>query len=328
MERIHDAHEVSNDTECLSADDYIEHPILVPDALKLNSPACKRLSDIIHRWLWTGMTGGLVTGPSRVGKTTALEMLEKNIKTRGKEPVPVYNISFEDFDGTGIAAVYRQLCDYAHLRIRKYATGPEMSIAFAQYLIDEAKRHKSRFLILFIDELQFLRIRQLNTFANLYNKLRKNGIHLMVVFVGNDEECDEIVNQVVTRKYEHIYGRFFTQRDTFNGLINKKEVSKCLSLYDTRHYPESGPTYTEHFLPEAWRQGWRLKRIDADLWRVFREYQKHYKISSWGMQYFAATVRGLLCDKLPAHGVDDLNDEMIHACIQESGLVWSNVKAI
>jgi hypothetical protein len=103
-------------------------------------------------------------------------------------------------------------------------------------------------------------------------------------------------------------------------------VHRCLIQYDQLRYPDDGPTYTEYFLSEAIKQGWKLSTVSEDLWRIFRDYQRQYKIDSWGMQYFLVTVNTLLTDFLPTHGVEHINDDMIHESVRVSGLIPSLIK--
>jgi type II secretory pathway predicted ATPase ExeA len=183
---------------------YHDHPLFLPENLRLTTAALLQLNETIHRWLWTGMTGGIVSGTSRVGKTTALEMLEHKLLTRGKQYVPVCNVSMEDLDPGGKAVVYRQLCEQAGLQVPRMAKGDQLSKLYTQSLIDLAVTHNSRYVVLFVDEVQFLNIKQLNAFANIYNKLRRVPIHLMVIFVGNDEECEEIISAIERGRCRHI----------------------------------------------------------------------------------------------------------------------------
>lgn len=309
----------------LATTDYYDHPVFQPNRLQLDTPAMQTLHDTVHRWLWTGCTGGVVIGAARVGKTTALLALARQLYTRGKTRIPGYYLSMPDRDQRTIMSVFRQLCQSVNLPVKTQDRADHLADRFAHYLIDKAVEADSQQAVLIVDEMQRLWPAQFNAFAELHDKLLLVDIVLTVIFVGNDQECSSLMKAIRAPEYAHIRGRFFTQGGTFLGLTSAKQVHDCLRQYDNLRYPDDGPNYTEYFLPEAVKAGWRLASLSSDIWRVFREYQTNYKIPSWGMQYFIATVNTLLSDYLPRYEVEHFDDDMLHECIRISGLVGSDI---
>lgn len=306
--------------------DYYDHPVFNPKRLHLQTTAITKLGEELHRWLWTGATGGVITGQARVGKTTALRTLASQLYTRGKVPIPVYYISMPSRDQRTILSVFRQLCWSVNLRTDRNDRADHLSDRFVHYLADKAVEARCQQAVLFVDEMQRLWPNQFNAFAEVYDKLLLFDIALTVIFVGNDQECQRLIEQVEQPEYAHIHGRFFTQGLSFRGLTSKKEVKTCLSQYDNLRYPSNGPTYTGYFLPAAVKKGWRLATLSGDVWRIFHEYQSKFHIESWGMQYFTAAINTLLSDFLPHDGVENFNDDMMHECIRISGLIPSLVR--
>ncbi|MCW9012299.1 MAG: ATP-binding protein [Gammaproteobacteria bacterium] len=305
--------------------DYYNHPVFEPERLHIQTPAMKRLSEELHRWLWTGTTGGVILGMSRTGKTRAVRSLQSSLYTRGKIRVPVYYLSISDRDVQTILSVFRRLCWSVNLRNNARDKADHLSERFVHYIADNATEKNCRHAVLIVDEMQRLCPKQFNAFAEVYDQLLLLGINLMVVFVGNEQECWKLKEAIGKDRYAHIRGRFFTQGLSYKGLVSKAEVNYCLSQYDNLRYPNKGPTYTEYFLPEAVKNGWRLSALSGDVWRIYREYQKNDEIESWGMQFFLAAINTLLTDFLPTYGVDHFNDDMIHESIRISGLLPSLV---
>jgi len=303
-----------------------DHPVLEPLRLRFETPAMKQLSEELHRWLWTGATGGLIYGTSRVGKSIAVQMLATQLYTRGKVKIPVYYFSLHGRDQRTITSVFRNLCYDANLRVTNRDPADHLSDRFVHYIADKAVEANCRNAILIVDEMQRLRLNQFDPFAELYDKLLLLDISLTVIFVGNDPECWTLVEQIENPKYAHIRGRFFTQGIQFLGLTSEKQVKSCLSKYDKLRYPENGPTYVEYFLPEATRKGWCLASLSGEFWRVFREYQRNYHIESWGMKFFTSATNTLLSDYLVRYGIDNFDDDIMHECIRISGLIPNLVK--
>lgn len=307
------------------ASDYYNHPIFNPENLRFNTPAMKKLSEDIHRWLWVGSTGGLITGASRVGKTRAIRALSNNLYTRGKVTIPDYYISIPPRDQRTITNIFRQLCLSEDLRVTNRDRADHLSNRIVHYIADRAVEADCRRAVLVVDEMQRLKPRQFDVFAEIYDKLLLLDVLLTVIFVGNDPQCWDLIKIIQQPKYAHIRGRFFNQGISFHGLTSKEQMRNCLAQYDNLRFPTNGPTYVEYFLPEAFNNGWRLTSLSSDIWRVFHEYQKNYHIESWGMKYFTATINTLLIDFLPQYGVEHFDDEMVHECVRISELIPSLV---
>ncbi len=308
--------------------DYYDHPVFVAEELHIQTQAMKRMSEVVHQWLWNSTTGGLILGTPRSGKTRSVRSLQHGLYTRGKVFVPSYYIGIPPRDKSTITSVFRQLCLGEGLRVTRRDVADDLSDRYISYLYDKSTEHNCRDAVLFVDEMQRLVPRQFNAFAEVYDKLTPMGVNLMVVFIGNDQESSDMIKVIQSRKFAHIHGRFFTQGYTFRGLTSKDEIYQCLNQYDKLRYPRKGPTYTAFFLPKAVKKGWKLASISSDLWRVFRVYQKNYDIDSWGMKFFTITVNTLLADFLPAYGVEAFNDKMVHESIRISGLIPSLVKPV
>lgn len=307
--------------------DYYDHPVFHPSRLRLHTPAMATLSDDLHRWLWTGCTGGYITGEARIGKTTAILALRSTLRTRGALPIPTEYVSIPMRDQKTVVSVFRNLCWSAKLPVKTNDRADHLSDRYVHYLIDRSVESKCPYVVLIVDEMQHLVASQFNAFAEIYDTLRLIDINLMVIFVGNDQESNSLLEQVETSHYAHVRGRFFTQSLKYRGLASKEQVKDCLRQYDALRYPDDGHTYTAFFLPQAAENGWQLASLSADLWRIFHEYQSAYHIESWGMQYFTAAINTLLTDFLAHHGIEAFDDDMVHECIRMSGLVPALVTA-
>lgn len=303
-----------------------EHPVFNPQRLKLETPAITALGETLKRWLWTGATGGVILGMSRVGKTTALRALESRLETRGHVPIPVVYIATPQRDQHTIVSIFRALCWSVELRVTHRDRADHLSDRFMHYLADRASEGQCPQAVLFVDEMQRLVPNQFHAFAELYDKLWRLGIILTVIFVGNQQESDDLLQRVSAPRYAHLRGRFFTHTETFQGLTCEADVKACLMQYDTLRYPENGPTYVAYFMPKAVNAGWEFASLSYQLWRAFQDYNKTYKLGSWGMQYFTVTANTLLTDFLPHYGIENFSDNMLDECIRMSGILPSLVK--
>ena len=303
------------------------HPLMVPQAVVFETSEIKRMQEHILRWLWTGCTGGYIVGEARVGKSTAMEIIESEIRLRNGKPVPTHLLTIPPRDKPTVNALLRLLCLSVDLRVTNSSKPDVMESDFISYIMDVVNESDTNRFVLFVDEVQRLSPRQLEVFALLYDRLRILHVSLMTVFIGNSRAIEPLLDYVKDPLNEHLRGRFFCQHVTFRGLSSLNDIKSCLGQYDQLTYPASSKTsYTAYFLPRT-PSTWKLASLAPLLWQTFRIYKNAYGLSTLGMQYFRAIVDTLLMDFLPRFGVENVDEEMVSQCFELSGIVASQVSS-
>ena len=213
-----------------------DHPLYNPLSLRLRTSEIDRLSETLTQWLWTGQTGGFIKGNPRVGKSTALEMLANKLHTRTGKPIPSHIFTVPPRDRRTIQTIYRNLCISADIKLTstRLRNTDAMLEDFFHYLMDMALETKSKRVLLFVDELQRLNIDQIEVFAELHDLAARREVLLVVVFTGNDTECDKLINRIKTKKRELIHKRFLPKNlhlKAYGALRTSRRV-----LNSTTHY--------------------------------------------------------------------------------------------
>ena len=310
------------------ATDYYEHPIFSPYEFLIDTPAIEQLKEVLDRWVWTGTTGGIIRGDARCGKTTAMVQITDRLQTRGGKDLPTHFFTVQDRDRQTINALYRGLSVSADLPINTRSQVEPMFSNIVSFFMERCLLAKTKQFVLIVDEAQRLSFSQYNAFAELHDFIREKFKTLFtVLFIVNSDEVELIFERVTDKQYRHIYGRFFKKVADFYGIRSEQEVKRCLRQYDILRFPVgSGPTYTQFFLSKAVNRGWRYASLSPTIWATFREYQKDYRLTSWGMESFICTANILLYDFLPQYGPDQCDHEMVRGAIEASGLIPSLVK--
>lgn len=302
------------------------HPIFRPVDFFVDTPQIIQLQETITRWLWHGQTGGYVLGDPRHGKTRAAEIIEKHLLSRTGQRVPTYLITISDRDVKTILAIFRRLANSLGIAVRSRDTSDQLADRIMFFLADQACTIATRQVVLLVDEMQRLEIKQLSPFAELYDRLRTYmHINLLVVFIGNLQESTALLEKVNTSGCSHVRGRFFTNRHHYTGLSSAKDVQYCLNQYDNICWPpDTGKKITQELLPIHYKNGFRLSQIAPIMWSIVKkEFLCPLQIQSWGMQYFTTAVTILLLDYFPNNTVEkkDQVEYMIKESIDKSGLV-------
>ena len=201
-------------------------PLLSPLTPTLQTAPATELFQKLTQWLWTGKVGAIVTGPARVGKTTALETVGRQLRDRRDRPVPVFISSVDRLDHPTVKSLNWQLCADAGIKTTQRQTSYQLSTMFAHGLLDSADRAGVGQIVLLVDECQRLTPDQFDAFADLYNKLRVKKRLLLTVFVGNDQETGRLADTMSSSAYAHIRGRFFREHLTFHGSTTSVTASR------------------------------------------------------------------------------------------------------
>jgi len=311
----------------------VDHPIFDPYQLFIDTPMVNRIEKTIEHLLWTGEIGCLKRGNSRDGKTRSIHELRKRLTDRRGNAVNSHVVSIPRRDQKTVASLFRRLCWSIGATLKQTANADEMEDMVFNHFMDEMTIAEQNQLVLFVDEMQRLSFSQIDSIASFHDRFAEEGRVLFVVFVGNHGTSDALVDTIRSDKdKENISKRFFRHEHLFTGIKTSKELSYCLKQYDSLRFPDdSGPTYTNFFMGDAVSKNWKLESLTSLIWSVYEsEFAKPYKIESWGMQYFTASVKTLLTHYLPKYGLENEAEveDMIIESIKSSCLVEDLVVSV
>jgi hypothetical protein len=297
------------------------HPIFNNSEFFIPTPMMDDLATQVLRWIRNGDTGGLILGCNRVGKSRAIRYLMNMFTNRLGDQIPAVYISTPRRDTNTVAAVYKNLCFSLGLVTKSRPTADEMSNLVYHRLADRAYKSSSKQLILFVDEFQRLSLFQLEVFAEIYDRLNMVGVNICIIFVGNKQAAEDLIENSKRAPNELVRGRFFIQKANYYGIRNKGELKGCLKQYDLQTFPDvDGQSYTRTFVNN---EGFQLSNTSSIFWDVYnRQYREQLNLNSWPMQYFTSAVRIFLVDYATRYGVeDDVLPELVERSIEASGLV-------
>lgn len=307
-------------------DNFYEHPIFTPQKFRVPTRSEKVLLEQIHNHLWTGKPGAFIHGTARAGKTTSFLNIINNIQARSGVHLPVLYTSMPPRDKKTIREVYYKCLTHTELTFKERASCNDLANTFIAHLMDLCHLTEHKTVILIVDEIQRLTPKQIEVFSELYDCLYANGLRLCVFMVANSSSVSSLLSDLELSSNEPIRGRFFTEQQHFKGIHLKQDVQFILEQYDRLRFPvKTGPTYTEYFTEKEYANGFRLVRLSSMIWSSFIKYRKQLQISTWPAQYFFSAVNLLLPDYLYKYGANNVEPQMISACIEASGLLHAPI---
>lgn len=279
--------------------DLSDHPIARDQAILPTIPM-EEFVNVVIDWLDCRMTGGIVWGNQRMGKTQAIRYMVDHGANLLGSPIPMGLISVWD-------PTYSSLTENrffgALLSALNYASPLTGSAAVKrQRLLDliteRVKSAKEYRFLLFIDEAQWLESVQLRYLMDLHNQLKISDIRLICILVGQPELM-ETRSSLQSTKQAHLLGRFMSASHQFKGVSTEKEFKRIAFAFDEQsEYPTgSGISYTQAYVPLAYKHGWRLEQSIPKIWKLLDnclESERLPKCNEFPMQALMALLVWLL----------------------------------
>ena len=234
-----------------------EHPIVTGDYI-IVTPQIKALTENILFIITNKLTGALIYGIARGGKTTAKRCLIKAINKLFKSDSVIFSVSCSGGRYANEKRFLTDLLGGIGLPIKTREQTEDRRERIINYLISRAKSSKGKKVILFMDDSQNLKEINYIQLMDIYNRLDDSGITLSTILIGSDELKDTM-DKFIKEGKSHIVGRFMVHDFNFTGIRNLEQFTAVLKFYDEKCYPtDSDCCFTKYFFPEAYDKGYRV----------------------------------------------------------------------
>lgn len=249
----------------------LAHPML-RQTYAVFTPPIEDLVNNIANWIDQQETGAYIHGPSRFGKTTAVQsFLRDMLMERFGGPVPLIIWNRPSFGGRVTEGRFwreilrAQGCKLADVRGK--LTDDYREQVLSSFLA-EAIQANVRYVVLVIDESQAISDEELEWLLGLQNELKiRSGIRMSLFLIGA-HQIGYVFSSLAMTHNRHLAARFLSADAPFHGLRSAKELEFALAGYDDdSEWPlGSGTTYTSYFAPDAYESGFRLSESADVLW--------------------------------------------------------------
>lgn len=239
-----------------------DHPLVTRD-YSLFTPAIDEMVNSIAGWLDDQIDGATIFGPSRFGKSSAIDhWLQHLLSERHGGYVPMVVWSHMDSGGVQSAGrFYANLLNASQHPLASAARSPlDRQHMLIERWISMAAQGGGRFLVLVIDEAQSMSQREWIWLVELHSTLEKLRIRLCVFSIASLQFFDEPIGMALTGG-SHVAARFMLTSKPFHGVRSTSELAYVLNGYDeTTSWPiGSGISFTAGLAPKAWDEGFRME---------------------------------------------------------------------
>jgi hypothetical protein len=245
------------------------HPLATGN-YRIATPAIQELYDLVVRCLHYRITGALIYGPSRIGKTRAIEYV-RLLFARNYPKVTTYHAQCEHKPRHAEGPFFANLLSAVGYPEPDTGGNPSKRMRLTAKIREAAARAGSGVVVLFCDEAQRLNENEYEWLRDVHDALDRQQIKLFTFLVGQQELLAQKTGLQIANKTQ-IVARLMVEEMAFYGVRNADDVATCLLGYDETTYPQGNNwTFTRFYLPQAFDAGYRLTDDAHILWRAFEE---------------------------------------------------------
>ena len=245
------------------------HPLLTQNVLLPTAPI-EELCRVINRIVMLRETGCCFAAHSGVGKTSALDMVEAQIRIKmPKLCIVKHDTHNQQFPS--IRAFFKHfLATIGHEE--KRGETYDLRERVVNWLIDEARISGLNMILMSIDEAHAMAMQDFDFLKDVYNDLHRAGVQLITILMGQDPELSKVIEKLKHANRLDLIGRFAMRVLPFRAYNNLEDLTKILGGIDKAIYPEgSSISWTAFYFPKAFRHGFRLENEATSMMNAIAE---------------------------------------------------------
>ena len=211
------------------------HPLATGN-YRIATPAIQELYDLVNRCLRYRITGALIYGPSRIGKTRAIEYV-RLLFARNYPKVTTYHAQCEHKPRHAEGPFFSNLLAAVGYPEPDTGGNPSKRMRLTAKIREAAARAGSGVVLLFCDEAQRLNENEYEWLRDVHDALDRQQIKLFTFLVGQQELLAQKTGLQIANKTQ-IVARLMVEEMAFYGVRNADDVATCLLGYDETTYPQ------------------------------------------------------------------------------------------
>lgn len=285
----------------------------------------------VDEWIQTNSCGGIVWGPSRAGKSSAISYISKTLKGAYGTELPVYVFTATNHVATQKAFYERLLMALGHPDASK-GTANQMRQRLVNRITMAALNTKYKLACLFIDEAYLLTTNEYTWLCDLYNELAINNIQLTCLLVSTREILD-VKKGFIQAGKQQIVQRLMLKEAEFHGIESLPDLHVCMNALDRNFVPQGYDEpicLSETYFPDAYKDGKALASFAPAFWTALQNLRKanHINANYMTMKCFMDSVSYCLRKFGAEAGDNQVYEPSIadwETCLVASGYVSSQV---
>jgi hypothetical protein len=251
---------------------------------------------LVDECLFMFISGALIHGRPRMGKSYAIEFLMSDLRAR-HPTIAVYKMRSVKAQFPSENSFFAALLHAVKHAAQSSASKAALRGRLVHKLRQVADIAGDDRVILFIDEAQNLREIEYEWLRDVHDELENNGLRLFTFLIGQHQLLAQ-KSAFQAQDKEQIVARFMIEQLAFRGISSEAECNAVINAYDDGEFPaSSGWSYTRFYVPRAHSAGLRLAESGPRLWRAFEAAHVIAEVDGppeIPMKYFTAAIEAAL----------------------------------
>lgn len=246
----------------------IHHPLLKTVEV-LMTPPIREFYRVVKRVVNLREPGCCFIGPSGVGKTSALWLVDKML--RAEQPkIAIFMHETQNQQMPSVRAFFKNFLNTVNHKEKKGETY-DLRLRVTNRLVDDARASGLDMAILLIDEAHAMSIQDFLFLKDVDNSLNGEGIKLVTIMMGQRPDFDGVLRKLRDQRRLDLIARFTIRQMQFRAYSTIEDLAEVFGGIDEAIFPpESTMTWTEFFFPEAYAAGFRMKNEAPSLYAALR----------------------------------------------------------
>lgn len=246
---------------------YDLHPIATGN-YRIGTPAIQEFYELVTRCLRYRTTGALIYGPSRIGKTRAIEYL-RLLLAEDHPKITSYHVQAEHKPRHAEGPFFSNLLEAVGYPDPNSGSNPTKRLRLINKMKEACTKGGRGTIVLFCDEAQRYTENEYEWIRDVHDHLDRLQIKLFTFLVGQ-QDLYSVKSDYQRAGKTQIVARLMVDELAFFGIRNAKDVATCLAGYDQTVFPRgTNWTFTRYYLPQAVDAGYRLTDDAQVLWDAF-----------------------------------------------------------
>ncbi len=277
-----------------------EHPVR-RRTYRVPTPSIAAFHKLIDECLFMFISGALIHGRPRIGKSYAIEFVRRDLEQRFPK-LSIYKMRCTHRQVASENGFFSGLLHAVKHPAQSSASKAALRGRLLHKMRQVAEQKGDDRIVLFADEAQNLREVEYEWLRDLHDDLENNELRLFTFLVGQPQLLAQ-KSALQAQDKAQIVARFMVEDLAFRGITSAEQCAAVTAAYDKGEYPDkSGWSYTRFFLPRAHAAGLTLAESGQRLWEAFED--AHVKADLEGpvevpMKYFTAAIEAALLLSYP-----------------------------
>ncbi|MBV4516589.1 ATP-binding protein [Pseudomonas kurunegalensis] len=292
-----------------------EHPV-VTHRYTVITPMITKAYSIIRERVFARHTGTFMYARPRMGKTRCATITRDLLAAEFPRKYILYYTSDGDKSGRLMGDLVKDL----KLPTRSKEPYNQLKEKFLLHVIAELEERNGNHFVLILDENQMLTVDAYAELSVIHNKLEDRGINMTTLGFGQSEILER-QSLLFSLGATNLVARFLCEPIKFVGCLSLDDFTSILNEYDSRkEYPlDSGCTYTQFFLPQAYAAGFRLAKAGGLIWTALINIAGNAGAVALPLEHTLRVVEDILMRSRHMDNAEfSLSNEMVAIAIDKS----------